>query len=130
MVCSWAAYVAGALVVLMHERGLRIQMGMSLLIDSAVPEGKGVSSSAAVRSSALSSCSQSLLTWSRCLHCALPVSPVASMPRQSLGALALCRCCCLPCWLCRGALTATQGCYVGDGERPSSACLPPRDAFG
>jgi len=47
-VCSWAAYVAGPLVVLMHELGLRYPQGISLLLSSAVPEGKGVSSSAAV----------------------------------------------------------------------------------
>ena len=46
--CSWAAYVAGPLVVLMHELGLRYPQGISLLLSSAVPEGKGVSSSAAV----------------------------------------------------------------------------------
>ena len=45
---SWAAYVAGALVVLMRERGMRFADGFSILISSAVPEGKGVSSSAAV----------------------------------------------------------------------------------
>ena len=82
MLCSWAAYVAGALVVLMHERGLRIQLGMSLLIDSAVPEGKGVSSSAAVRSCTLSSASQSLQPWSWCLHSAVSELPIASMSRQ------------------------------------------------
>ncbi|KAL3147999.1 hypothetical protein ABBQ38_014294 [Trebouxia sp. C0009 RCD-2024] len=45
---SWAAYVAGPLVILMHELGLRYPQGISLLLSSAVPEGKGVSSSAAV----------------------------------------------------------------------------------
>jgi len=48
LMCSWAAYVAGPLVVLMHELGLRYPQGISLLLSSAVPEGKGVSSSAAV----------------------------------------------------------------------------------
>ena len=48
LLCSWAAYVAGALVVLMRERGMRFADGLSVLISSAVPEGKGVSSSAAV----------------------------------------------------------------------------------
>lgn len=48
LLCSWAAYVAGPLVVLMHELGLRYPQGISLLLSSAVPEGKGVSSSAAV----------------------------------------------------------------------------------
>jgi len=46
--CSWAAYVAGALIVLMRELGVRFSDGLSILISSAVPEGKGVSSSAAV----------------------------------------------------------------------------------
>jgi len=45
---SWAAYVAGAFLVLMRERGVRFKQGARLLIDSRVPEGKGVSSSAAV----------------------------------------------------------------------------------
>ncbi len=45
---SWAAYVAGAFLVLMRERGVRFKQGARLLIDSRVPEGKGVSSSAAI----------------------------------------------------------------------------------
>jgi L-arabinokinase len=45
---AWAAYAAGAFPVLMRERGVRFAGGARLLIDSAVPEGKGVSSSAAV----------------------------------------------------------------------------------
>lgn len=35
-------------MVLMRELGLRFSQGLSILISSAVPEGKGVSSSAAV----------------------------------------------------------------------------------
>ncbi len=45
---GWAAYVAGALIVLMRENGIRFREGMNILIDSKVPEGKGVSSSAAI----------------------------------------------------------------------------------
>ncbi len=45
---SWAAYVAGAVLVLMHEKGVRFEQGFRLLLESAVPEGKGVSSSAAL----------------------------------------------------------------------------------
>eukprot|EP00899_Mesostigma_viride_P004106 jgi/Mesvir1/13697/Mv02130-RA.2 len=45
---SWAAYVAGALVVLMREKGLRFEESISILVSSNVPEGMGVSSSAAV----------------------------------------------------------------------------------
>jgi L-arabinokinase len=45
---SWAAYVAGAFLVLMRERGFRFPEGARILISSRVPEGKGVSSSAAL----------------------------------------------------------------------------------
>jgi L-arabinokinase len=45
----WAAYVAGAFTVL--DRGL--QSGAKILISSAVPEGKGVSSSAALEVAAM-----------------------------------------------------------------------------
>ena len=44
----WAAYVFGVLLVLARERGLRCPSGLRLLIRSTVPEGKGVSSSAAL----------------------------------------------------------------------------------
>ncbi|MEN3334608.1 MAG: galactokinase [Blastocatellia bacterium] len=44
----WAAYAAGAFLVLMRERQIRFNSGARLLIDSSVPEGKGVSSSAAI----------------------------------------------------------------------------------
>lgn len=44
----WAAYVAGAFLVLMVERGCAFDRGASILISSTVPEGKGVSSSAAL----------------------------------------------------------------------------------
>lgn len=44
----WPAYVAGAFLVLMRERGIEFAEGTRLLISSRVPEGKGVSSSAAL----------------------------------------------------------------------------------
>lgn len=44
----WAAYVAGTVLVLMREKGLRCSDSLAILVHSAVPEGKGVSSSAAV----------------------------------------------------------------------------------
>jgi L-arabinokinase len=44
----WAAYAAGAFLVLMRERGTQFSQGASMLISSQVPEGKGVSSSAAL----------------------------------------------------------------------------------
>jgi galactokinase len=45
---DWAAYVAGVFLVLMHERGVDFRDGSRILIASRVPEGKGVSSSAAL----------------------------------------------------------------------------------
>jgi galactokinase len=44
----WAGYAAGVFLVLMRERGVRFQEGARILIASTVPEGKGVSSSAAL----------------------------------------------------------------------------------
>ena len=45
---AWAAYVGGAFLVLMRERQAKLDRGASIFISSAVPEGKGVSSSAAL----------------------------------------------------------------------------------
>ena len=45
---AWAAYIAGPALVLLGESGLNFDGGLRVLIDSHVPEGKGVSSSAAV----------------------------------------------------------------------------------
>ncbi len=50
---AWAAYVAGVFLVLMRERGVDftngdLAGGANILVESAVPEGKGVSSSAAL----------------------------------------------------------------------------------
>jgi galactokinase len=44
----WAAYVAGAYLVLARECGLRFREGARMLIGSRVPAGKGVSSSASL----------------------------------------------------------------------------------
>jgi len=44
----WAAYVAGIFPVLTREKGIRFNEGAAIFISSAVPEGKGVSSSAAL----------------------------------------------------------------------------------
>src|SRR5262249_9696340 len=41
----WAAYAAGVFLVLMREQGFNFSDGARILIDSRVPEGKGVSSS-------------------------------------------------------------------------------------
>ncbi len=45
---KWAAYVAGAFLVLMREKEINFPDGVRILIQSGVPEGKGVASSAAL----------------------------------------------------------------------------------
>jgi L-arabinokinase len=44
----WAAYVAGVFLTLTRERGIVFKQGARILICSSVPQGKGVSSSAAL----------------------------------------------------------------------------------
>jgi L-arabinokinase len=51
---AWAAYVAGVFLVLARERGTHFNHGARLLISSRVPEGKGVSSSAALEVATMS----------------------------------------------------------------------------
>ena len=46
----WAAYVAGVFHVLAREHGVKFPGGAAIFIESDVPEGKGVGSSAADRS--------------------------------------------------------------------------------
>src|SRR6185436_4814238 len=50
---AWAAYIAGALVVLQREHGHAMRHGAKVLVRSDVPIGKGVSSSAALGVAAL-----------------------------------------------------------------------------
>ncbi|GFZ01077.1 arabinose kinase [Actinidia rufa] len=50
----WAAYVAGVILVLMTELGVHFENSISMLVSSAVPEGKGVSSSASVEVASMS----------------------------------------------------------------------------
>ena len=49
----WAAYVVGVFLVLARERGLRLTSGARVVIASRVPEGKGVSSSAALEAAVM-----------------------------------------------------------------------------
>ncbi|XP_034683624.1 L-arabinokinase-like [Vitis riparia] len=51
---KWAAYVAGSILVLMTELGVRFEDSIGMLVSSAVPEGKGVSSSASVEVASMS----------------------------------------------------------------------------
>jgi L-arabinokinase len=50
---AWAAYLVGPVLVLARETGAQIAAGLRILVDSRVPEGKGVSSSAAVEVAAM-----------------------------------------------------------------------------
>lgn len=50
---SWAAYVAGAFLVLMREKNVSFAEGARIVIDSRVPEGQGVASSAAIEVAAM-----------------------------------------------------------------------------
>ena len=50
----WAAYIAGVVLVLARERGLPLTSGARIVVASQVPEGKGVSSSAAVETASMS----------------------------------------------------------------------------
>ena len=50
---SWAAYVAGAFLILKREKHWVFNRGATLLVSSSVPEGKGVSSSAALEVAAM-----------------------------------------------------------------------------
>jgi galactokinase len=49
----WAGYVGGALTALAEDHGVQPSSGLDLLLWSQVPEGKGVSSSAAIEVAAL-----------------------------------------------------------------------------
>ena len=49
----WAAYVVGVFLVLARERGMPLSAGARAVIASQVPEGKGVSSSAAVETATM-----------------------------------------------------------------------------
>jgi L-arabinokinase len=49
----WASYVAGMVLVLAHERGMGLATGARIVVASRVPEGKGVSSSAAIETASM-----------------------------------------------------------------------------
>src|SRR5688572_1913233 len=50
----WVAYIVGVVLVLARERGLSLNSGMRIVVASQVPEGKGVSSSAALETATMS----------------------------------------------------------------------------
>lgn len=49
----WIAYIVGVFIVLARERGLPLTSGARIVVVSDVPEGKGVSSSAAVETATM-----------------------------------------------------------------------------
>jgi galactokinase len=57
---AWAAYVVGVLLVLARERAVPLRSGLRIVVWSTVPEGKGVSSSAAVETATMHATVQSL----------------------------------------------------------------------
>jgi galactokinase len=57
---AWAAYVVGVLLVLVRERAVPLRSGLRIVVWSTVPEGKGVSSSAAVETATMYAAAQSL----------------------------------------------------------------------
>ena len=57
---QWAAYIAGVIPVLLHESGLQLTQGLFVYVHSSVPEGKGVSSSAAVEVATMRAVMQAL----------------------------------------------------------------------
>jgi L-arabinokinase len=56
----WVSYVAGGVLVLARERGVPVATGLRIVVDSQVPEGKGVSSSAAIETASLHSVGEAL----------------------------------------------------------------------
>jgi L-arabinokinase len=69
----WAAYVAGVFHVLAREHGVRFAGGAAILVESDVPEGKGVSSSAAIEAATmeavLGACGVSIDPRTRAVRC-------------------------------------------------------------
>jgi galactokinase len=53
MFTTWVAYIVGVVLVLARERGLPLRSGARIVVLSDVPEGKGVSSSAAVETATM-----------------------------------------------------------------------------
>ena len=55
---EWASYIVGCLLVLEKEKGLKENKGLDCLVDSRVPAGKGVSSSAALETAMMKALQQ------------------------------------------------------------------------
>jgi galactokinase len=56
----WVSYVAGVFLVLAHECGMPLTTGARVVVASQVPEGKGVSSSAAIETATMRAAADAL----------------------------------------------------------------------
>src|SRR5688572_2814253 len=56
----WVSYVAGAVLTLAHECGMPLRAGARIVVASQVPEGKGVSSSAAIETATMRAAADAL----------------------------------------------------------------------
>ena len=56
----WVSYVAGIFLVLAHERAMPLTTGVRIVVASQVPEGKGVSSSAAIETASMHAAAHAL----------------------------------------------------------------------
>lgn len=81
---AWAAYVLGPIIVLLQETNADLDSGLRVLIDSRVPEGKGVSSSAAVEvatmRAAAALCGQQLAGKDVARYCQIAENRVVGAP--------------------------------------------------
>lgn len=62
----WVSYVAGMVLVLARERGMPLVSGARVVVASRVPEGKGVSSSAAIETATMDAVAHA---------CGIPLAP-------------------------------------------------------
>ncbi len=112
----WFAYIAGAVLVLMHECGARVSGNLSILIHSAVPEGMGVSSSAALEVATMS---------------ALAAAIDVKLPGRRLAQL--CQKVCVhpaPAWEVVKFHQGTRACHKGcDSTATASFCSPRQRAM-
>ena len=80
----WAAYIAGVVLVLARERRLPLTSGLRIVVASEVPEGTGVSSSAAVETACMSAvaaaCGMSLDPRELAILCQTAENLVAGAP--------------------------------------------------
>ena len=105
----WAAYVAGVFAVLVGEHRIRFSQGAIVTVDSDVPEGKGVSSSAALEAATMTALVAALTAPTL----PAPPDPLAPLAPLSPRALAL---------LCQRAENLVVGAPCGVMDQMSVIC--------